>query len=72
MNEIREEFLPDACFTGQQSRSVILRDDKGRGLRSKRLGLTSMRERAESIGAKLRIDSAPGEGTTVTVEVPLG
>ncbi|MCI0850346.1 MAG: GAF domain-containing sensor histidine kinase [Chloroflexi bacterium] len=41
-------------------------------LRSKRLGLTSMRERAESIGATLRIESAPGAGTVVMVEVPLG
>jgi len=38
---------------------------------SRRLGLTSMRERAEAIGGSLRIDTAPGAGTAVTLEVPL-
>lgn len=37
---------------------------------SKRLGLTSMRERAEALGGELRIESSPGGGTTVCVEVP--
>ena len=40
--------------------------------RARRLGLTSMRERAEALGGELAIDSAPGRGTTVTVEVKLG
>jgi len=35
----------------------------------RRLGLVSMRERAEAIGGELRIDSSPGAGTTVSVEV---
>ncbi|MFD0538693.1 sensor histidine kinase [Actinomadura luteofluorescens] len=35
------------------------------------LGLTSMRERAYSIGGELAIDAAPGEGTTVRLVVPL-
>jgi signal transduction histidine kinase len=39
------------------------------GLRSRRLGLTSMEERARSLGARLRIDSAPGRGTTIGLEV---
>ncbi len=34
-------------------------------LRSRRLGLTSMEERARALGARLRIDSAPGRGTTI-------
>jgi signal transduction histidine kinase len=34
------------------------------------LGLPGMRERAERIGADLRIESAPGQGTRVTVRVP--
>jgi len=33
------------------------------------LGLLTMAERAESIGGRLRIDSAPGRGTRVIVEV---
>jgi signal transduction histidine kinase len=34
-------------------------------------GLSTMRERAESIGGSLTIDSAPGEGTRVTFTLPL-
>jgi signal transduction histidine kinase len=39
------------------------------GLRSRRLGLTSMEERAQRIGGRLEIRSAPGEGTTVHLDV---
>ena len=39
------------------------------GLRSRRLGLTSMEERAGALGGRLAIDSAPGRGTTITLEV---
>lgn len=42
------------------------------GLRARRLGLTSMRYRARSLGGRLRIDSAPGAGTTVRLEVRRG
>lgn len=38
---------------------------------SGRLGLVGMKERAELIGAKLRIQSGVGKGTTVAVVVPL-
>jgi len=40
-------------------------------LRTPGLGLLSMQERAQAIGGSCRIDSAPGEGTLVTVEIPL-
>ncbi|MDP3184883.1 MAG: sensor histidine kinase, partial [Anaerolineales bacterium] len=33
-------------------------------------GLVGMRERVESVGGKLRIQSAPGKGTTIEVVVP--
>ena len=39
---------------------------------SSRLGLTSMRERSVALGGTLRVDTAPGAGTTVTCEVPTG
>ena len=34
------------------------------------LGLDSMRERAEAVGGRLAVESAPGKGTRVIVEVP--
>jgi len=37
-------------------------------LRSRRLGLTSMEERAQRLGGTLSFRSAPGEGTTVRLE----
>jgi signal transduction histidine kinase len=41
-------------------------------LRSRRLGLTSMEERARRVGGRLEIRSAPGAGTTVRLEVTAG
>jgi signal transduction histidine kinase len=38
-------------------------------LRSRHLGLTSMEERAREVGARLTIDTAPGRGTTVRLEL---
>jgi signal transduction histidine kinase len=40
-------------------------------LRSRRLGLTSMEERAQRLGGTLSIVSAPGSGTTVRLEAPV-
>ena len=34
-------------------------------------GLGGMRERAERVGGKLLVDSTPGEGTTLAIELPL-
>jgi signal transduction histidine kinase len=38
-------------------------------LRARSLGLTTMEERARELGGRLEIDSAPGAGTTVALEV---
>ena len=35
------------------------------------MGLAGMRERAEMIDARFAIRSAPGEGTAVTLSIPL-
>lgn len=35
------------------------------------LGMVNMRERAERINGSLRVESAPGKGTTITLVVPL-
>lgn len=54
---------------------VTVQDD-GRGFdldqpRPEHYGLQTMRERAESFGGKLEIDSAPGRGTRIVVNVPV-
>jgi signal transduction histidine kinase len=36
----------------------------------KRLGLLGMRERVEMVGGTFGIESAPGQGTTIQVEIP--
>jgi signal transduction histidine kinase len=40
-------------------------DPEARGVRARRLGLTSMHERAASLGGALTVTSSPGHGTTV-------
>ncbi len=41
------------------------------GIRGKRLGITSMEERAVELGGELTIESAPGRGTTIRLEAPV-
>ena len=36
------------------------------------LGLVSMRDRASGVGGSLTVESAPGEGATIEMEVPGG
>lgn len=38
----------------------------------KRLGLLGMRERMEMVGGRFAVESAPGKGTTITAQLPLG
>jgi signal transduction histidine kinase len=60
-------------------RLVLTVEDDGVGfepgsaaLRSRRLGLTSMEERAGALGGRLSVESRPGAGATIGLEVPLG
>jgi signal transduction histidine kinase len=65
----------------RQGDDVVMRiGDNGRGFdpaavlgdgAREHYGLISMRERAAALGGTLRIDSAPGEGATLTVTLPL-
>ena len=49
---------------------VGFESDRGHSVRSGHFGLLHMRERAEKIGAELRIESSPGAGTVITVFLP--
>jgi two-component system sensor histidine kinase DegS len=63
------------------NKTVLAVHDDGKGFElpqriedltlSGKLGLTGMQERAQLIGARLTIQSTPGEGTTITAEVPI-
>jgi signal transduction histidine kinase len=82
---VQEGLTNVAKHAGAAHVSVILRghddalslvvEDDGRGFDQSRpgqgLGLVSMRERVELLAGNLRIESSPGQGTTVAVEVPV-
>lgn len=66
-----------------ESRVVLVIDDNGEGfsfagrfngdeLDRLRLGPISIKERTRSVGGVLTVESTPGHGSRVTVEVPLG
>jgi len=38
----------------------------------KRLGLLGMRERVEMVGGSFGVESKPGQGTTIRLQIPLG
>jgi signal transduction histidine kinase len=57
---------------------VLVVEDDGRGFTladnradATALGLVGMRERAQMMGGKMHIETAPGEGTSVFVYVPM-
>ncbi len=45
-------------------------EGKGSAKKNNRLGLLGMRERVEMIGGTFCVESAPGKGTTIRVEIP--
>ncbi len=65
-------------LTGTPARGAVLRvTDDGRGFdpaavrrAGRHLGLVSMRDRAAAVGGRLTLDSFPGQGTAVELEVP--
>jgi signal transduction histidine kinase len=63
-------------FAGNQVRLSIADDglgfDPGAPQSQSGMGLRSIAERAQRIGGRLELDTAPGQGTTVTVEAPAG
>jgi signal transduction histidine kinase len=66
----------DVALAATEGRLLLTVRDDGIGfdpgaaaIRSRRLGLTSMEERAETLGGTLAIESRAGEGTVVRLEV---
>jgi PAS domain S-box-containing protein len=65
-------------FEDKKARITVSDDGKGFKLpekvgdlaRNGKLGLTGMQERAQLVGGTLTVKSAPGQGTTITVEAP--
>jgi signal transduction histidine kinase len=64
----------DIDVTEHAGRVTLMIHDDGRGFdvttRGEGFGLLGMRERVSLVGGELRLDSAPGSGTTVTASVP--
>ncbi len=60
----------------QQNQALrITIDDDGRGFDAgnveKGLGLTGMRERMDYMGGEMQIETAPGEGVKITLQIPM-
>ena len=54
----------EAVFQGFELEAVPVEASR------KSFGLASMRERVESLGGELKLDSRPGAGTRVVVSIP--
>jgi signal transduction histidine kinase len=65
----------DVLIERRDGRVMLMVEDDGKGFvpetagGTERFGLIGMRERAEALGGTLTIESAPGGGTTIAVEV---
>lgn len=65
-------------FTDKKANFTVVDNGKGFELPERvedlaqagKLGLVGMQERAQLIGAQLKVQSQPGKGTTVTIELP--
>ncbi|WP_345615659.1 GAF domain-containing sensor histidine kinase [Streptomyces sanyensis] len=69
----------DVALARRGRGAVLSVHDDGRGFdpgavrrAGRHLGLVSMRDRAGGVGGALTVESAPGEGTTIEMEVPGG
>jgi signal transduction histidine kinase len=84
---VQESLTNVARYAGARSVSVLAErrggeivavvEDDGQGFDSaqtigdRHLGLVGMRERAELLGGRLTIESAPGRGTSIHVQIPV-
>jgi signal transduction histidine kinase len=59
-----------ACMAIQDDGRSFQVDRVLQSRRYKRLGLLGMRERVEMVGGRFRVESSPGHGTTIHIEIP--
>lgn len=73
---IHLEEVSNPADSDTDDRLVLTITDDGRGFDVANtrpgLGLLGMRERAEALRGKMHINSAPGEGVTITITIPTG
>ncbi|MGW2477196.1 GAF domain-containing sensor histidine kinase [Streptomyces sp. NPDC001665] len=69
----------DVTLARRDGVTVLRITDDGRGFEptatrraGRHLGLVSMRDRASGVGGRLTVESEPGEGTTIEMEIPSG
>jgi signal transduction histidine kinase len=66
-----------AVLTKETEKIVLTVKDNGKGIEKKQIGdpkafgIIGMRERARFLGGEVRVNSAPGKGTSITVSIPL-
>ena len=66
----------DVLVERREDRVLVVVEDDGAGFdpallqSGDHLGLLGMRERADALGGTMTVESAPGKGTTIVVEVP--
>lgn len=68
------------ALDADESRVRLVVEDNGKGFEpgqvlgpgSKTVGLSSLRERIELLGGQMAIESSPGQGAQVTLEIPAG
>ena len=69
------QILIELCYAPDSVRLAVSDDGRGfssdEGSRTGHFGLLDMRERAQSMGSQLQIESKPGSGTRIAVEVRL-
>jgi PAS domain S-box-containing protein len=66
LSEVDDGYLTEIVDDGIGSEALVPEDDS-----FGHLGLTLMRDRAETVGGWFQVASTPGEGTTVTFWLPL-
>jgi signal transduction histidine kinase len=75
-NIVRHSGAKNASVSlGSDSKKIVVRiSDDGRGFnpsRTRGLGILGMEERVKRLSGTFKLDSKPGTGTTLTVELPL-